>query len=107
MYWTDLEESKPRVERCHLDGTGCIHILSNRSIQKPATITVDPLSAWVYFVDAEGEHDEVFRYNGLTGQHNTFTLIGKPLPVGDAPPHPPGSHCNDYKLQLSSLWSGL
>ncbi len=73
VYWTDLDNSRPRVERCFMDGTECGPLdIDPSKIREPATITVDPLTGWVYF--AETDRDKVFVYYGPTGGHDEFTL---------------------------------
>lgn len=77
MYWTDLDASRPRVERCHLDGSHCEHILRDLAygqIRQPVTIAVDPLSDWVYW--AETANDRVFTFNGVTGDHTDRIFSG-------------------------------
>ena len=77
MYWTDLDAERPRVERCHLDGSHCEHILHDldpKHIRQPATIAVDPLSDWVYW--AEIANDRVFTFNGVTGEYVEYIFSG-------------------------------
>lgn len=52
------------MERCHLDGSGREEILPHLSsyIRQPGTITVDPITGWVYW--AEVERDKLIRFNG-------------------------------------------
>ena len=68
IYWTDLEQSRPRVERCHLDGSGREEILPHLSayIRQPGTITVDPITGWVYW--AEVERDKLFHFTGTNDE---------------------------------------
>lgn len=69
MYWTELELNSPRVEQCRMDGTECRAILRDLTlpsgqslIREPATITVDPLTGYVYF--AETSNDIVLCWDG-------------------------------------------
>lgn len=67
MFWTDWEESKPRVERATLAGKDRVVIWQIRDLSQagwPNGIALDPYAKRVYWVDAKFDSIHTISYNG-------------------------------------------
>ena len=65
MYWTDLDQDVPRVERARMDGTERMVLPGvNGTIKLPSSIAVDPLTSLVYWSDTFPDNEKIVRYDG-------------------------------------------
>jgi hypothetical protein len=65
MYWTDLDEDVPRVERARMDGTERMVLPGVvGDIKNPTNIAVDPLTRLVYWADTHDDIDRIIKYDG-------------------------------------------
>ena len=65
MYWTDLDQDVPRVERARMDGTERMVLPGvNGEIKQPSNIAVDPLTRQVYWADTFPDNEKIVRYDG-------------------------------------------
>ncbi len=78
---------------------------------------IEEVTGWKFDIESEGfqlrnvmeapllkslEDIEVCAFMGCSVCVSVYIVLGECVWVQS-----PGSHCSDYKLQLSSLWSGL
>lgn len=57
MYWTDINNHSPAVERAHMDGTNRM-VLFSRGLETPTNVAVDPLTGKVYWAEFDDENTE-------------------------------------------------
>ena len=66
MYWTDLDQDEPRVERSRMDGSERMVLPGVMgAIKQPSNIAVDPLTRLVYWSDTFPEYEKIVRYDGV------------------------------------------
>jgi len=78
VYWTDLDNGRPRVERCFLDGsqqTEISDMVNPMLIRNPAIVTVDPETSNVFW--AETDEDRILVYHYETGEVSDFAIQRK------------------------------
>ncbi|KFD53736.1 hypothetical protein M513_05441 [Trichuris suis] len=67
LFWTDWEESNPRIERCTLAGNGRVHNLlevSQVSGGWPNGLTIDYIPERLYWIDAKTDSIHTVDYDG-------------------------------------------
>ena len=65
MYWTDLDQDLPRVERARMDGTERMVLPGvTGAIKQPSNIAVDPLTRLVYWSDTFPDNEKIVKYDG-------------------------------------------
>ena len=77
MYWSDLNELDPVVERAHMDGSGRV-MISDNHIETPTNVAVDPLTGLAYWneFDEDLSRSQIVKYDGEAG-------VETPLSIGE------------------------
>lgn len=75
MFWSDWNESEPKIERANLDGTERVVIISSK-LEWPNGVAVDSQKQKVYWCDAKTHKIEYANIDGT----NRITLLDNDLP---------------------------
>ena len=73
MYWSDLDQLMPVVERANMDGTNRTQI-SRHNIETPTNVAVDPLTGVVYWNEftSDAGRSQITKFEGGGEQYLTI-----------------------------------